>query len=167
MEPLLKACDVARDQTMVELGVRLEDKAGQPSIWKLEDKETLRREQAEKEEKERDARLRKLENRLREKRKELEKWQTARVVPAEYFDSGANKGRYTPDRDDTGLPVKTAADGEELSKKAKKNVEGELKKHTKLHEELVAKAEGNIEEFVAKVASEMKSLEAEVAGLSS
>lgn len=151
---------------MVELGVRLEDKPGKPATWKLEDRETLRKEQQEKVEKEREVKLRKLENKVREKKKEYEKWQSARPTPAEYFSTGANAGKYTSDREGN-LPVKTA-NGEEISKKAKKNVEAELKKHEKLHEELLQKAKGSsIDAFLAGVEKELHTMEAELKALSS
>lgn len=41
---LLEMCDDVRDNTMVDLGVRVEDRADGPSLWKLDDASTLRRE---------------------------------------------------------------------------------------------------------------------------
>jgi len=39
---ILEICDHFRDYTMVDLGVRLEDKKmGEPSVWKFESKEIL------------------------------------------------------------------------------------------------------------------------------
>jgi len=52
-----------------------------------------------------------------------------------------------------------------LGKKTKKNVEAELKKHTKAHEELVSKAGGDVGKFVAGVAQELEGLEKELASL--
>lgn len=41
---LLEMCDDVRDNVMVDLGVRVEDRADLPSLWKLDDAATLRRE---------------------------------------------------------------------------------------------------------------------------
>eukprot|EP00976_Prorocentrum_cordatum_P093321 1189322-Prorocentrum_minimum.AAC.1 len=39
---LLELCDSLRDGQLVDLGVRLEDRADGPSLWKLDDPATLR-----------------------------------------------------------------------------------------------------------------------------
>lgn len=42
---ILEICDVFRDETMVDLDIRLEDKKiGEPAVWKHESKEVLLRE---------------------------------------------------------------------------------------------------------------------------
>lgn len=45
---ILKLCDEVRDDTLPELGVRLEDHEGAPPVIKLVDRETLMKERAEK-----------------------------------------------------------------------------------------------------------------------
>ena len=45
---ILRECDKVRDDTLPNLGVRLEDHEGAPPVIKLVDKETLLRERAEK-----------------------------------------------------------------------------------------------------------------------
>merc|ERR1712210_192728 len=45
---ILAECDKLRDITLPDLGVRLEDKEGEPTVIKLVDKEELRREREEK-----------------------------------------------------------------------------------------------------------------------
>lgn len=48
---ILGLCDNFRDEEMVELGIRLEDKQiGEPSVWKYESKEVLLREREKKKE---------------------------------------------------------------------------------------------------------------------
>merc|ERR1712127_758560 len=45
---ILTECDRLRDVALPDLGVRLEDKEGEPTVIKLVDKEELRREKEEK-----------------------------------------------------------------------------------------------------------------------
>lgn len=45
---VLKICDSLRDDVLPNLGVRLEDKEGQPPVIKLVDRETLLKEREEK-----------------------------------------------------------------------------------------------------------------------
>lgn len=45
---ILKLCDAVRDDTLPNLGVRLEDHEGMPPVIKLVDKETLLKEREEK-----------------------------------------------------------------------------------------------------------------------
>lgn len=45
---VLKICDSLRDDVLPNLGVRLEDKDGQPPVIKLVDRETLLKEREEK-----------------------------------------------------------------------------------------------------------------------
>ena len=45
---MLAVCDRLRDDVLPDLGVRLEDKEGQPPVIKLVDRETLLREREEK-----------------------------------------------------------------------------------------------------------------------
>ena len=43
---MFKICDELRDNTLINLGIRLEDRGkGQVSLWKYEDKEVLLKEQ--------------------------------------------------------------------------------------------------------------------------
>jgi len=159
---LLQACDKVRDESFVECGVRLEDRPNAASVWKLEDPETLRREQREKEDKKRAEIVKKARNKIGIAEKELQKWQDLVISPSDFF---AKKfpGEFSA-FDDEGLPTKTV-DGEELSKKARKNAEGNLKKHQKGHEDLLAKAGDGVDSFlkgheeaVAKLKADLEAL---------
>ena len=46
--PILQLCDDVRDNILPNLGVRLEDLEGQPSVIKLVDRDTLLKEREEK-----------------------------------------------------------------------------------------------------------------------
>lgn len=50
---VFEACDKLRQETLPQLGVKLEDRPGLPTIWKLYDKQELQRE-LEKEKKEKE-----------------------------------------------------------------------------------------------------------------
>ncbi|EER10473.1 cysteinyl-tRNA synthetase, putative, partial [Perkinsus marinus ATCC 50983] len=132
---LLQMCDDLRDETMVDLGVRLEDKPDGSSVWSLEDPIALKREiEAKKAQKKREARMkerRKLETKVQEKTKELQRWTKALVDPAEFLRDESKYGSW----DDAGLPL-TFADGSEISKKARKQAIKEMDKHVKDHNEV-------------------------------
>lgn len=66
---LLRAADRLRDEALVELGVRLEDKPDGSSVWKADDPAVLRAEIEERRRTAAEARLRKLRSALESKRK--------------------------------------------------------------------------------------------------
>merc|ERR1712154_531890 len=67
--PILKECDSLRDETLPQLGVRLEDKEDEPTVIKLVNKEELMKEKEEK----RRAEQKKKEKKKREKKKKKKK----------------------------------------------------------------------------------------------
>lgn len=91
----------------------------------------------EKKQKVAEAAAKKRANKIDQAAKELVKWQTAARLPAEYFRTGTNEGKYS-EFDANHLPLK-AADGTEVSKKALKNNEKELAKHVAAHAQLQEK----------------------------
>ena len=104
---LFKICDELRDDVLPYMGIRLEDKGkGNPSIWKLEDRETLikQREQkiAEKKKKEEEVRA-KNERALKEKS----------TSGKDYFKT-FESDKYSKFDEATGLPTHDAK-GKELS----------------------------------------------------
>ncbi|KAL4225668.1 hypothetical protein ACF0H5_016357 [Mactra antiquata] len=120
---VLKICDGLRDDVLPNLGVRLEDKEGQPPVIKLVDKETLLR---EREEKILQEEAKRLEKELKKKKTEEEnaaKEAQKRIPPSELFKSETDKYSQF---DDKGLPTHDA-EGKELSKSA-------MKKNAKLYE---------------------------------
>lgn len=120
---VLKICDSLRDDVLPNLGVRLEDKEGQPPVIKLEDRETLLK---EREEKLRQEEAKRKEKELKKQKAEAEKAAKEaqkRIPPSELFKSETDK--YSK-FDEKGLPTHDA-EGKELSKSA-------LKKNQKLYE---------------------------------
>jgi hypothetical protein len=91
----------------------------------------------EKKQKVAEAAAKKRANKIDQAAKELAKWQAAARLPADYFRTGANEGKYS-EFDANHLPLK-AADGTEVSKKALKNNEKELAKHVAAHAQLQEK----------------------------
>lgn len=120
---ILRLCDKVRDDTLPNLGVRLEDHEGAPTVIKLVDKETLLKERAEKQMLEEKNRAEKERKKKEREEAELAKEAQKKIPPSEYLKTLTDK--YS-DFDDKGLPRKDA-DGKELSKSA-------LKKVTKLYD---------------------------------
>ncbi|KAI3377087.1 hypothetical protein L3Q82_000056 [Scortum barcoo] len=108
---LLQLCDVVRDDTLPELGVRLEDHEGLPTVVKLVDKETLLKE--------------------REEKKKMAKLAKMKVPPCEMFRKETDK--YSK-FDETGFPTHDA-EGKELSKGQAKKLRKLYEAQEKLHNE--------------------------------
>ncbi|KAJ4947234.1 hypothetical protein JOQ06_009272 [Pogonophryne albipinna] len=106
---LLQLCDVVRDDTLPELGVRLEDHEGLPTVVKLVDKETLLKE--------------------REEKKQMAKLAKMKVPPCEMFCSETDK--YSK-FDETGFPTHDV-EGKELSKGQAKKLRKFFDVQEKLH----------------------------------
>ena len=73
--------------------------------------------------------MKKINNKLAEKTKDVEKWKAASVDPALHFTTGQNEGKYTADRDEKGLPT-TLANGDPVPK-------SQMKSNAKDHEKRV------------------------------
>ncbi|XP_052002816.1 cysteine--tRNA ligase, cytoplasmic [Xyrauchen texanus] len=120
---LLQLCDVLRDDTLPELGVRLEDRDGLPTGVKLVDKETLLKEREEKKKLEEEKTKKKEEAARKKQEQEMAKLAKMKVKPSEIFRSETDK--YSS-FDETGFPTHDV-EGKELSK-------GLTKKLRKLYE---------------------------------
>mmetsp|Transcript_49352 Transcript_49352/g.59797 ORF Transcript_49352/g.59797 Transcript_49352/m.59797 type:complete len:648 (-) Transcript_49352:88-2031(-) len=131
---VLNECDTFRDDALPPLGIRLEDKTGGKSVWKLADPAELMKEREQKE--------------LEKKRKEEEKAKAAaekekkealnRMPPEEFMkaltlDDKSDTPKYSK-FDEKGLPTHMN-NGEALNKsqekKAKKEYQAQLKKYEK------------------------------------
>eukprot|EP00741_Cyanophora_paradoxa_P015305 tig00000194_g14774.t1 len=141
---VLQACDQVRDDTMPELGVRMEDTPSGISIWKLDDKEKLLREReakrAEAAQKQQEAERKAAEKakKAEEARlKALEKEAKAAIKPSEMFRSMTDKFSQF---DEQGIPTHTA-DGQPVSKSSRKQLEKDFQKQVKDHEEYLKKKE--------------------------
>ena len=155
----LALCDEVRDGALVDLGVRVEDRRGESSLWKLDDPATLRREIEQKREQQREAALKKKAAKIDKVKKDIAKWEAAALTPTDLFRSGSHASKYS-EYDDSGLPTKTA-DGEPLSKSQSKAVAKEMQKHVKAHNELNEKLGG--EAYLAGLRTELAALEQDVA----
>ncbi|CAI7929225.1 unnamed protein product, partial [Closterium sp. NIES-54] len=126
-DELLSLTDKVRDHAMVDLGIRCEDRGGagaEAAVVKLDDPKVLRAERDERIAKAAAEAKRKLQTKLAAKLKDLERWQSASVPPSDIFRKAVDK--YSA-WDDKGVPTHDK-DGKELSAKAKKGVDKELKK---------------------------------------
>lgn len=131
---VLEECDSFRDNALPPLGIRLEDKTGGKSVWKLADPQELLKEKEQKE--------------LEKQRKEAEKRAAAeekakkdamnKLTPEEFMkqlslDDGKGTLKYSK-FDDAGMPTHFH-DGEVLNKsqlkKANKEFQGQKKKYEK------------------------------------
>uniref|UniRef100_A0A3Q2CZQ1 Cysteine--tRNA ligase, cytoplasmic n=1 Tax=Cyprinodon variegatus TaxID=28743 RepID=A0A3Q2CZQ1_CYPVA len=128
---LLQLCDVVRDDTLPELGVRLEDHEGQPTVVKLVDKETLLKEKEDKKKMEEEKKRKKEEAARRKQEQEMAKLAKMKVPPCEMFRSETDK--YSS-FDDTGFPTHDA-EGKELSKGQAKKLRKLYEAQEKLHNE--------------------------------
>lgn len=128
---LLQLCDVVRDDTLPELGVRLEDHEGLPTVVKLVDKETLLKEREEKKKMEEEKRLKKEEAARRKQEQEMAKLAKMKIPPCEMFRTDTDK--YSK-FDETGFPTHDA-EGKELSKGQAKKLRKLYEAQEKLHSE--------------------------------
>ncbi|XP_059166910.1 cysteine--tRNA ligase, cytoplasmic-like isoform X2 [Physella acuta] len=111
---VLKECDKLRDTVLPELGVRLEDHEGAPTIIKLVDRETLMKERAEKQRLEE----KKLLEKEKLKQEQLAKEAQKRIPPWEMFKKETDK--YSK-FDEKGIPTHDTK-GEEIGNKALKKL---------------------------------------------
>merc|ERR1711934_753426 len=101
--------------------------------------ESLRKEQAEKAAQKLEDAMKKINNKLAEKTKDVEKWKAASVDPALAFTTGQNEGKYAADRDDKGLPT-TLANGDPVPKSQMKSNAKDHEKRVKSNAEYVRRA---------------------------
>ncbi|KAM5316950.1 cysteine--tRNA ligase, cytoplasmic [Glossophaga mutica] len=128
---VLQLSDALRDDVLPELGVRLEDHEGLPTVVKLVDRETLLRERDEKRRVEEERRKKKEEAARKKQEQEAAKLAKMRIPPSELFLSERDKySRF----DENGLPTHDA-DGKELSKGQAKKLRKLLEAQEKLHME--------------------------------
>ncbi|CAB1338905.1 unnamed protein product [Coregonus sp. 'balchen'] len=120
---VLQLCDGVRDDTLPELGVRLEDHEGLPTVVKLVDKETLLREKNEKKKMEDEKKIKKEEAAKKKQEQELAKLAKMKISPCDMFRSETDKYSCF---DETGFPT-LDVEGKDISK-------GQAKKLRKLYE---------------------------------
>lgn len=156
---LMAACDRLRDETLVDLGIRLEDRTNAKAIWKPDDPAVLRAEAGERRRQQQEAAAKKKQNLLNTKSKELEKFQGIAKLPpipvalADKYSKFGEDGLPTADKD--GSPL----DDKALSK-AKKEVDKAAKVRAPLEKKLQEDPQ-----FMAKLQEEVERLTAEVAAM--
>ena len=120
---ILKLCDQLRDETLIELGVRIEDKGNESSQWKFFDKEEYKKE------KEKEKELK--ENKKKQKEEEAKHREMKLSMSAkEYYATMTDK--YSA-FDDEGIPIKNNK-GNDISKEQYNKLKKEFAKHDKQHQ---------------------------------
>ncbi|KAF1770270.1 hypothetical protein GCK72_002088 [Caenorhabditis remanei] len=117
---ILEECDVLRDKTLTELGVRLEDRNGQ-TVVKLVDRATLLREQEQKEAEKKRKEKEKADKDQKNREKADKEAASKRIKPEELFKQGEHTGKFSK-FDQRGVPTHLA-NGEEISKSQLKKLE--------------------------------------------
>ena len=120
---ILKLCDQLRDDILPELGVRIEDKGNEGSLWKFFDKEQYMKEK----EKEKELKVNKKKQKEEEaKQREMKLSMSAK----EYYATLTDK--YSA-FDELGIPIKNAK-GNDISKEQYNKLKKEFAKHDKQHQ---------------------------------
>lgn len=156
----LKECDNVRDDTLANLGIRVEDSADS-SVWKTDDPETIRKEIEEKRQKALEAAAKKKQSKIDRLEKDLQNYEKARVTSTEMFKLGNNAEKYGTYGDD-GKPLTSKA-GEPLSKSQLKKIDKERKNQEKIHQKLVKTAgDQGIDAFISSLQNDLENLKVEV-----
>ena len=163
-QAMLDLCDELRDNDLIDLGVRIEDRTDGSSLWKREEPSVLRKELAEKRLQEEEKAKKKRAKQVVAARKAVTTAQAAAVPPAEMFKSMTDK--YSEWGVD-GIPTKTA-DGSDLAKAQTKKLGKAMTKQAKAFDKVAKQAEKGgfpdvaryIEELQNEVARKEAALEA-------
>lgn len=121
IKQILQLCDTLRDQTLPQLGVRLEDReiGNVPYVVKLVDSETLARERAQAERKGQERKVKEEAQKLEKLKLQQQRDEKARMSPYEMFKCQTDKySRF----DDKGVPTHDST-GKEISKSALKKLQ--------------------------------------------
>lgn len=152
----LKECDDVRDETLANLGIRVED-SNESSIWKMDDPAAIKKEIAEKREKAAEAALKKKQVKIDKLAAEIIKAQQSRIAATEMFKVGAHEGKWGS-YDDAGLPL-TTKEGEPLSKSQQKTLAKELKNQEKACDKLVKTAgEQGVDAYIQSLEQQLEEL---------
>ncbi|XP_049574002.1 cysteine--tRNA ligase, cytoplasmic-like isoform X1 [Syngnathus scovelli] len=128
---LLVLCDDVRDVKLPELGVRLEDHEGLPTVVKLVDKEILLKERNEMVKMEEEKQRKKEEAARKKEEQEIAKLAKMKIPPFEMFLTDTDK--YSK-FDEMGFPTNDA-EGKELSKGQEKKLRKLYENQQKIHKE--------------------------------
>uniref|UniRef100_A0A4W3IEV2 Cysteine--tRNA ligase, cytoplasmic n=1 Tax=Callorhinchus milii TaxID=7868 RepID=A0A4W3IEV2_CALMI len=130
---VLRVCDSLRDDVLPELGVRLEDHEGLPTVVKLVDRETLLKEREEKKKIEEEKRRKKEEALQKKQQQEEARLARMKIPPSEMF--RLEKDKYSK-FDENGFPTHDI-EGKELSKGQSKKLRKAYEAQEKLYSEYV------------------------------
>ncbi|KAL2621236.1 hypothetical protein R1flu_001441 [Riccia fluitans] len=161
-DKILSLADSFRDYTMVDLGVRLEDRVD-GSTWKLDDPNVLRAERDEKLRKAIEEKRLKLERSRDRQVKDLDKWEAAAKDPKDLF-----KGRTSNEFsafDEDGMPTHDVK-GVEITASSRKKLKKDMDAAKKAHDSLKAKLATD-PNFLETLRSELRETEAKIIALSS
>mmetsp|Transcript_12402 Transcript_12402/g.12449 ORF Transcript_12402/g.12449 Transcript_12402/m.12449 type:complete len:571 (+) Transcript_12402:119-1831(+) len=137
VKAILQLCDLIRDDDLPPLGIKLEDRSNQPSIWKKGNPEELILEIRRKKEEEEKARVRKQEMAKKKEEKKAAQDAQANIDPKEMFRSETDKYSQW---DDNGIPLCDQT-GNPISKSLRKKLEKLWEKQKKLYEQREVKQE--------------------------
>lgn len=152
----LKECDDVRDETLANLGIRVED-SNDSSIWKMDDPAAIKKEIQEKREKAAEAVLKKKQAKIDKLEAEILKAQQSRVTVAEMFKVGVHEDKWGS-YDDEGKPL-TTKEGEPLSKSQQKAIVKDLKNQEKAYEKLVKTAgELGVDAYISSLQQQLEDL---------
>ncbi|KAG1654827.1 hypothetical protein FOA52_009108 [Chlamydomonas sp. UWO 241] len=155
---ILAVCDRVRDTTLVDMGVRLEDKADGHAVWKLDDPAVMKAEQVERARDAAEAATKKLATKLSMLEKEREKFERLMELPAPAV-SLSDKYKF----DDSGEPSHDK-DGVALEGKSKDKAKKDVEKAKKALEPLAKKLSDD-PDFMPKLVAEIATLQAQIAKL--
>ncbi|KAL3680926.1 hypothetical protein R1sor_023882 [Riccia sorocarpa] len=159
-DKILSLADNFRDYTMVDLGVRLEDRLD-GSTWKLDDPITLRAERDENLKKAIEEKRLKLERSRDRQVKDLEKWEAAAKDPRDLF-----KGRITEFSafDEDGMPTHDVKGVEITASSRKVKLKKDMDAAKKAHGNFKSKLATN-PDFLENLRSELRETEAKINSL--
>mmetsp|Transcript_16066 Transcript_16066/g.18182 ORF Transcript_16066/g.18182 Transcript_16066/m.18182 type:complete len:786 (+) Transcript_16066:139-2496(+) len=150
---LLQVCDEVRDKALVDIGVRLEDRVDQASIWKLDDPAVLKAEILEKENKKLEQIRLKQEKRVAAIEKELANLKPfLEKSPDRYFSSE----EYELGED--GIPTKKKGAAEPLAKSKIKGLKKELTVYRKNFDKAMKKCSGDLSGYIGQLEKELNEL---------
>ena len=156
---ILAACDRVRDGTLVDLGVRLEDKPDGKAVWKLDDPAVMKAEQEERARAASEAAAKKLATKLSMLEKEREKFMRLLELPSPQV-ALADKYKF----DESGAPTHDK-DGIALEGKALEKAKKDLEKAKKAVEPLNKKLAED-PAFMDKLVADIEAMQAQIAQLS-
>lgn len=168
---VLKACDFLRDETLVSLGIELQDRKGEKALWSLRDPNELRKELADANAKAAE-RAKEAEEKAKAKREDKIKrlqaeYERCAQVPedlndifrkgaVEYFDFG-DDGIPRKYKDENGEEKEVAKSATKTMKKTKETME-------KLHAGMIKDA-GSVKQYLSNLKKEIGDLQNENNGI--